>query len=451
MNRRKVFLTGGSGFVGRTLLRELSRIEGLEVVALDRSGTLAGPPGTPSLRVVRGNLLAPDSYAEALRGCDCVLHLAAATGKASPEAHLRETAVGTEVLLETCRTAGVERFLFVSSIAAAFPDRRGYPYAEAKERAERAVAQSGLRYCILRPTMIFGEGAPVFASLAKLALLPVVVVPGSGKARVQPVSVDDVARSILAVLQTDRFQSETLEVGGPEILSMEALLQRIRKSVKGTAGPAIRVPLPLIQFPLLVAERLGLRAVLPTTAGQLSSFRNDGLATANPLLQELEPDLEPLDRMIAATRPIVADADQIEHECQAFTRHLLGVDADRAVVQTYRAALEALPALGVEGPWERALLTLARRGVTGVRCADAFAALFARASVLRQRLVILLAILETRAPYSDRIDAALGGSRPWVFARLAGRGLRSLLYLVAGALWLVPVRLALGTRGGKTR
>jgi nucleoside-diphosphate-sugar epimerase len=134
VNVGRVFVTGGSGFVGRTLLRALREIEGLLVVALDRSGSLTADDG---LTVVSGNLHEPVTYREALARCDVVVHLAAATGKASPDVHLRETAAGTEALVNACQSAGVTRFLLVSSIAAAFPDKRGYPYAQAKERAER--------------------------------------------------------------------------------------------------------------------------------------------------------------------------------------------------------------------------------------------------------------------------------------------------------------------------
>lgn len=450
MNRQRVFLTGGSGFVGTTLLRELSRIDGIEVVALVRSGSLSITPEAPRISVVRGDLLEPSSYAGALSGCDCVIHLAAATGKASPETHIRDTAAATEVLLDACRAAGVEKFLLVSSIAAAFPDKRGYSYAKAKERAERAVAASGLRYCIVRPTMIFGANAPVLAALTALATLPMIIVPGSGAVRVQPVSVDDVVRSIISILRTDRFHSETLELGGPEILRIDELLQRLRAARKGTRGLAFRVPLGFIQAPLAVAERIGLRAILPATAGQFSSFRNDGIATSNPLQQELAPDLKFVESMIGPS-PISASPDAVDSECRIFTRHLLGLDPDRAVVRSYRAAIEALPGLHAEGPRERALLALSRRGAIGVRCADAFAGLFARSSVLRKRLVLLLAILETRAPYSDRIDSALGGPGFLVIARVALRGTWSVLYLVVGALVLLPVWIALAVRGEPAR
>jgi NADH dehydrogenase len=438
---RRVFLTGGGGFVGKTLLRELQHIDNLEIVALDRSGALADA-GNTRTTIVRGDLLEPDAYRQALSECHCVLHLAAATGKASAETHLRETATGTEALVRACQETGVSRLLLVSSIAAAFPDKRGYPYAVAKARAEHTVATSGLRYCVLRPTMVFGQGSPILESLTKLAMLPFVLVPGTGRARVQPVAVDDVVRAIISILSEDRFDAETLEVGGPEILSMESLLKRIRTSRTGQPGRALRVPLGLIQAPLLVAERLGLRAMLPATSGQLSSFRHDGTVNSSQRPDAIAPARSTLDSLLR-TGPV---ADPLDHECRVFTRHLLGVDPDDAILRHYHSAIASLPALSTEHPWDRSLLALAHRGVIGVRCADAFAAWFARSSTLRKRLVMLLAILETRAPYSDRIDGAPGGPVSLTMARLALRGMWSMLHLIAGAVILVPMRLVLGGR-----
>jgi NADH dehydrogenase len=238
-------------------------------------------------------------YERELAGCRCVVHLAAATGKATAAAHERDTVHGTTELLGACRDAGVPAFLFVSSIAAAFADQRGYPYASAKSRTESAVAASGLRYTILRPTMIFGPGSPVQRSLTSLAMLPGIVLPGTGRVRVQPIAVQDVVRAIIRVLEQDRFRNETLEIGGPTTLTMEELLQRIRMARTGQRGRVLRVPLGPVQAGLRVAERIGLGALLPVTAGQFSSFRQDGVAASNALQSDLAPSLVSVDAMLA--------------------------------------------------------------------------------------------------------------------------------------------------------
>src|SRR5882672_471847 len=175
----KVFLTGATGFLGRHVRRQLERGEGLAVAELSRA---------------RGaDLLVPASYERELAGADIVLHLAAATGRAAPADHFRVNVEGTRILLEQSRRHGARRFVFVSSIAAKFPDIRRYPYARAKLEAEALVAGGGIEYSIIRPTIIAGPGAPVLAGLRRLAMLPIVPVFGTGRVRVQPIFVDDLA------------------------------------------------------------------------------------------------------------------------------------------------------------------------------------------------------------------------------------------------------------------
>ena len=121
MTARTVFVTGGGGFVGRRVLAELGRA-GWTITALDRSGALDGA-SAPGGTIVRGDLLAPETYRKAVGSCSVVVHLAAATGRAPASEHQRINAQGTEVLLDACRTTGVSRILFVSSIATTFPAR----------------------------------------------------------------------------------------------------------------------------------------------------------------------------------------------------------------------------------------------------------------------------------------------------------------------------------------
>src|SRR5262245_15139073 len=110
----KVFLTGGTGLLG-TRLRARLEASGVAFVDLPRGQG--------------ADLRVPSSYSASLAGVDTVVHLAAATGKATPALHAEVNLGGTKGLLEQCRRAGVRRFIFVSSIAAGFPDLSRYPYA----------------------------------------------------------------------------------------------------------------------------------------------------------------------------------------------------------------------------------------------------------------------------------------------------------------------------------
>jgi nucleoside-diphosphate-sugar epimerase len=232
----RLFVTGGSGFIGRRLLDELLS-RGHQVTGLTRSeGAL---PAKAS--AIQGDLLEPAVYESALEGCETVLHLAAATGTASAQVLERSNVEGTEVLLGACRRHGQPRFLFISSIAVSFPDLTDYPYARSKARAEEAVRRSGLDYLIVRPTAVFGPGSPTFEGLWRLAGLPVTPLFGGGTARVQPIHVEDLVSRLADAVEDGDFEGRTVAVGGPEIVTMRDLLLSLRRR-RGRGGAAVNVP-----------------------------------------------------------------------------------------------------------------------------------------------------------------------------------------------------------------
>ena len=446
--RKSVFVTGGAGFVGRRLLEALART-GCRVVALDRSGKLRDQ--TPQgCEVVNGDLFDPASYREALATCDTVVHLAAATGNASREQHFHVNAEGARVLVDEARRAGTTRFLFVSSIAVSFPNLEGYHYAQAKARAEAIVRESHLPFLIVRPTMILGPGAPILASLEKLATLPVAVLPGSGRAEVEPIHVNDVASCLVTAVETDAFSNEAMSIGGPERISMETLIRRLRLARRGKSGPLVRIPLPLLQLPLKLAEAAGLGRLLPITAGQLSSFRYDGVGSPNDLQRQRGSALG-LEEMIGEAQQAPAQPAELGAECDVFSRHLIGRPADSYVRAKYIDAHAALPALQPRDAFDSFLVSFSRRGRLFTKLAGEHAALFARASLLRKKLVLLLAILETCPPTHKIIDAPLGG-RPFpALIALGATGVLAVLGLVVGSLILLPIRGILALASGGSR
>lgn len=268
------FVTGIGGFVGRRVAARIAA-RGTPAVALIRSGPAVD--SGEAIRAVRADLLDPAGYEGALRGCDVVVHLAAATGRASPAEHHRVNVDGTRALLGACERAGVRRFVFVSSIAAGFPDTAGYPYARSKIAAEECVRTSGLDFTIVRPTMIFGPDSPVLVGLRRLAAAPVMPVFGGGRVLVQPIWVEDVAELVLAVADDAALRGDTIELGGPDRLPLIELLRRIRLRVRGRRGPVLKVPIGPMLPVLAVAERVAGR-LLPFTIGQLATFRFDGTA-----------------------------------------------------------------------------------------------------------------------------------------------------------------------------
>jgi nucleoside-diphosphate-sugar epimerase len=290
---RALFVTGASGFVGRRLLAGIPAGRYARVTALSRGA----PAPAAGVTWVRGDVRDPASWASHLDADTDVAHLAAATGKADAATHHAVNADGTAALLRACERARVGGLLFVSSIAAKFPDDSHYPYARAKREAEALVRASGLPHLVVRPTIVLGPGSPILDALRRLAGLPAVAAIGGGRARVQPVHVDDLATMLARLLERRAFDGTTVECGGPEVLTMADLLVRVRRGMGKPAAPVVRLPYgPMRAAAIAATMVLGRRA--PLTAGQLSSFVHDGVIEPGALWNEMRAGLKPVDEMV---------------------------------------------------------------------------------------------------------------------------------------------------------
>lgn len=294
---RRLFITGASGFVGRSLLSRLDAANFEKITCLSRSAPPASLPA--NVEWLRGGLVDVSAYSNALSGVDCVLHLAAATGKLPPKEYFAVNVDGTRRLVEQCKLARVQKFLFVSSIAAGFPDQTRYYYAQSKVQAEKIVRASGVHFVIVRPTLVFGPGSAVLAGLAKLAALPVIPVFGSGATPVQPIAIADVADFLLSIVDNDLFHGETFDLGGRDMLSIEELLKKIHL-LRHSNARTLHIPMALLLPALTLLEILAY-PLLPITVGQLATFRFSGAARPNALWTERRPHLQSLEKMLAAS------------------------------------------------------------------------------------------------------------------------------------------------------
>lgn len=275
-------VTGANGFVGRHFLAQLDPSTTPELRCLAReAGALAPLLRAPGWRAIPGSLEDTAALARLLEGVHTVVHLAAVTGKARPARYQVVNVDGTRRLTEAARRAGVRRFIFMSSVAAGFPDQRHYPYAWSKRAAEQVVRESGLGGVTLRPTMILGPGSPVLAGLRTLAAAPVGVCFGDGAIPVQPVHVADVAAVLAALVGRPDSSAVPIGVGGPEVLPFGELLAALRERARGRRGPFLHAPLGPLRAMLALVEPL-LFPLLPLTAGQLASFANPGTVPSEP-------------------------------------------------------------------------------------------------------------------------------------------------------------------------
>lgn len=297
--KKALFVTGASGFLGSKILEQIEPGDYSEITLLSRTvlelpAQYAASANTDVLQVAIHDT---EQYASRLGPNTIVLHLAAMTGKAEPRDYYHVNTDGTAELLKVATLAGVEGFLFVSSIAVSFSDREGYHYAESKQQAEQKVRESGLRYTIVRPTIILGEGSPIWDSFCGLSRPSFILLPGSGKARIQPVYIDDIVKLLLGIVTSGRFLDETLDLGGPEVLTMDDFVRRIHRACRGNQGRILHLPLGVILAIMRTIERW-FPTLLPVSSGQFASFYNDGTAGENDLYRSLGVKMKTVDDML---------------------------------------------------------------------------------------------------------------------------------------------------------
>jgi len=295
-----IHVTGATGYIGRRFVRAMAAAApGSRIVAIvrDAAAVPAELRTVPGVEFVKADLGDAGTLAAPLEGCRTVVHLAAATGKARRKEHFRVNADATAALLAAARTAGATAFLHVSTISAAFADRRHYPYAQSKLRAEELVRGAGVPFTIVRPTVVLGPGSAVLEGLSKLALLPVTPLFGGGRAKLQPIDVADVVAALVEIVVARRFRGETIDLGGPEVVTTRDLLARIRALRGKGALRGLRFPLGLPRVLLAAVEPL-LLPVLPLTAGQLCPFANDGTAAPSEFVSSRKRPLRGLDESL---------------------------------------------------------------------------------------------------------------------------------------------------------
>lgn len=137
---------------------------------------------------------------------------------------------------------------------------------------------------------------------------------------------------------------------------------------------------------------------------------------------------------------------QLQRECRVFTRHLIGQVPGDYVTGRYLDAHRVRPDFTPHSRFDRFLCGFARRSPVMARFADAFAVVFAPGSVLRRKLVLLLAMLESTAPHYRRLEE-VSSNRALAFAGLFARGMLAALVLLLSLLVFLPARLLLGPAG----
>jgi len=277
----RVFITGGTGFVGGAIRRALGdRPQRLLVRDRTRYGALA----SDAVELVEGDVTKPDSLRGTMDGCDAVIHLVAVIveeGGATFDGVIRQ---GTQNVVVEAQRAKIQRFFQMSAMGTLHDPH--YGYYEAKWQAEQVVKGSGIPWTIFRPSVIFGAGDEFVTTLAGLVkLAPVIPVVGSGRSKFQPVSAAEVALAFCRALDDPTTVDQTYELGGGKTYSYEEMLDVIAAAL-GKRKPKLHVPVGLMMPIVKLSKSLPKALRPPVTEEQLKMLALDN-ATDHSATAEL--------------------------------------------------------------------------------------------------------------------------------------------------------------------
>lgn len=224
MRKMTILVAGGTGFVGSKVV-ELLRKDGHETIIY-----------------YRGQRAVP-THADIIINCVGIIR---EDGETFKEAHVDLV----RWLIRLGKKLRVRQFVQMSALGV---EHERTAYQRSKLHAERLLQASGLPYAIIRPSMIFGDrdrSVNLFRKICRTGFFPVLA-----KGTVQPVSVDTVARLVVAAAYL-RVRDRVVEVGGPEVMTYVQLADRIHPGVR-----AVRVPRPIVRLMTVFAPVI---RVLPT-------------------------------------------------------------------------------------------------------------------------------------------------------------------------------------------
>ncbi|MBC7768984.1 MAG: complex I NDUFA9 subunit family protein [Phycisphaerales bacterium] len=285
MSSDLVVVFGGSGFVGRQVVRALAK-RGYRVRIPMRRPHLGhelrvmGDVG--QIQLVQANLRFPESVDAALTDADAVINLVAVLHEDDAQKFEALHVDGARAVAEAAAKRGIRRLIHISALGAA---PKGSLYARTKYGGERAVLEAVPSASILRPSIVFGPEDNFFNRFAEMArnpwlfgMLGMLPLIGGGKTRFQPVFVGDVAESVLAALNRETARGRVFELGGPSVYSFRELLEFVREETERRV--------PFLSLPFFIAQPIGLLlgglfSVLPgdppLTGDQVTTLRRDNV------------------------------------------------------------------------------------------------------------------------------------------------------------------------------
>lgn len=268
---------GGTGFIGRYVVRELARLGYVVKVAtrIPESAYFLRPYGTVGQIVpFLTNLRDSASIDMAISGSEIVVNCVGILYQTRRNKFQHVHAEMPSMIAASCAKFGVSRFVHISALGV---DKSSSVYGHTKLDGEKKILEHFPAATILRPGIVFGpedQFFNMFAGLAqKFPLLPLI---GGGKTKFQPVYVGDVAAAVIAAISRNDTFGGVYELGGPEVLTFREIYQHIF-AWTGRTRILASIPFPLAKLKAAFIQYFPPRPML--TPDQVESLKTDSIVS----------------------------------------------------------------------------------------------------------------------------------------------------------------------------
>jgi NADH dehydrogenase len=277
-----IVITGATGFVGEEVVKQ-AREAGYPVRAIVREPLRAQwLVDRYGVELFHGNVLYAPSIEGAMRDAKSVIHLVGIIREWKENTFERTHAEATGHVADEAKRAGVKRFVHMSALGTRENARSRYH--QTKWAGEECVRKSGLAWTIFRPSFIYGPRDKGINTLAQVVRrLPFVPVLGRGNTKIQPISIQNVAKAFVTAVGDDGSIGKSYDLCGPEAFTWNELYDKLQR-ILGTRKKKVHLPLPIARIQATIFETI--LANPPITRDQLFMLEEDNVGDPRPAERE---------------------------------------------------------------------------------------------------------------------------------------------------------------------
>ena len=285
-NQKIIAIFGAGGFLGKHLMRELTKLD-YRIKVATRNPYLKGylkPLGSPGqIELFKTNIFNPKDVKNILENCDLVINLVGILYESKNQKFNEIHSEFPNMLSNLCNEIGIRNLVHVSALG--IKEKHSSIYMQSKFKGEKNIQENFKPSVILRPSVVFGPEDKFFNTFASIAQFsPIIPLIGGGKTKFSPIYVGDVVKAIVKSLELNNSKPLIYELGGPENYSFKELMEILLKHIKKKRF-LVNVPFELAKFNSYFLQ------ILPNpllTADQVEILKHDNIVMgSHPTLKDL--------------------------------------------------------------------------------------------------------------------------------------------------------------------